>query len=256
MGGRVMEIEKENINDENEFQDDDIEEVKRTPDDVSYELDNAINEIKKYVELMDIKDPNSVKRTYNFLSWINKKTNLIREENALKIPKNIMPNTVNSYLYDKFDEPKRQIINKYYDKKVIADNKFEYVIDKSKDMNDEDIKELASLLVIKRTAVVWIEFGFNVGKEFGGKHPALILKYVGDNIIVAPLSSKKPKEIKGFHVRVNNVMKFNKKKTRWINIHRILPVSINRIDFNSAIGSVRGEVLDDISEAIKNYGVR
>ncbi len=30
-----------------------------------------------------------------------------------------------------------------------------------------------------RGAVVWIEFGFNIGNEFGGRHPAIIMRKTG-----------------------------------------------------------------------------
>jgi mRNA-degrading endonuclease toxin of MazEF toxin-antitoxin module len=41
-------------------------------------------------------------------------------------------------------------------------------------------------LVLIRGNVIWVEFGFNIGCEFGGKHPAIILKNIGEDLIVAP----------------------------------------------------------------------
>lgn len=249
-------IEEQLDIDFNEFQDDDIEEAKRTTNDVYSELDIALNQIKIFANTMNVTNAISIRRTYNYLSWLNLKTKLIINESNLIIPKSILPQSVNSYLYNKFNEDEIELINEYYVKKSLGNDEFEFILNSAKDINSINVRKLVNFLVIKRTAVVWIDFGFNIGREFGGKHPALILKNIGDNIIVVPLSSKKPKEVKGFHVRVNKVMKFNKKKTRWINIHRIIPVSINRIDFDSVIGSVRGDVLDDISEAIKSFGIR
>ena len=49
-------------------------------------------------------------------------------------------------------------------------------------------------IVLKRGNVVWIDFGFNIGNEFGGIHPAIILKNLGDDLFVLPVSSKKPME--------------------------------------------------------------
>ena len=49
---------------------------------------------------------------------------------------------------------------------------------------------------LKRGNVVWIDFGFNIGNEFGGMHPAIILKNFDNEIFVLPISSKKPKEYK------------------------------------------------------------
>ena len=38
---------------------------------------------------------------------------------------------------------------------------------------------------------------------------------------------------------------------RWVNVLRVKQVSIQRIDFNSSIGNIKGYILDKISEAIK-----
>jgi len=64
------------------------------------------------------------------------------------------------------------------------------------------------------------------GKEFGGKHPALILKNTGDSLIVVPLSSQSPASIKPYHV-----------------------------NFFSPYGSVKGHVLNDIKNAIEVAGI-
>ena len=48
--------------------------------------------------------------------------------------------------------------------------------------------------VLKRGNVVWIDFGFNIGNEFGGMHPAVILKNFDKDLFVVPISSKKPTE--------------------------------------------------------------
>lgn len=249
-------IESNDIIENDDFDDDKTEGIKENPKDVYMQLDVTIEQIRKYVDIMNIKDEKSVKRTFNFLFWLNQKTNFIINENDLIIPKGAIPSVINSYLYDKFNKNNKELIDRYYDKKDSFNNKLKYVLDKKKDISNAEVFKLVNLLVIKRSVVVWVEFGFNVGKEFGGKHPALILKCVGAVVIVAPLSSKTPKKINGYYVKVNNVMRFSKKKTRWININRIIPVSINRIDFNSVIGSVRGEVLDNISEAIGNCGIK
>ena len=45
---------------------------------------------------------------------------------------------------------------------------------------------------LRRTKVFWIDFGFNIGQEFGGKHPAIILRVSGQQVFVLPLSSQAP----------------------------------------------------------------
>lgn len=110
---------------------------------------------------------------------------------------------------------------------------------------------------IRRGSVVWLDFGFNVGEEFGGKHPAIILRVSGKLVFAAPLSSQKPKKPDGdMYVKLgpDDVKRF-KKIERWVNILNIVPVSMQRIDFSNYPGYVNGTVLDNISKAIRKAGL-
>lgn len=49
-------------------------------------------------------------------------------------------------------------------------------------------------VLFKRGNVIWLDFGFNIGNEFGGMHPAVILKNFDNDLFVVPISSKKPPE--------------------------------------------------------------
>ena len=51
---------------------------------------------------------------------------------------------------------------------------------------------------IVRGDVVWVEFGFNIGEEFSGRHPAVVLKNGGKTLLVIPITSKKPTEKTNF----------------------------------------------------------
>jgi mRNA-degrading endonuclease toxin of MazEF toxin-antitoxin module len=102
---------------------------------------------------------------------------------------------------------------------------------------------------IQRGAVVWVEFGFNIGREFGGRHPALILKRTGDSVFVIPLSSQRPNTIKPYHVQIPRVYGF-KNMERWTNVLKVQNVSIIRIDFLASMGNVKGEVLNQINKAL------
>ena len=106
---------------------------------------------------------------------------------------------------------------------------------------------------IKRGSVIWVEFGFNIGVEFGGKHPAIVLRRAGSSIFVIPLSSQMPREIKPNHVRIDKVYGF-KNLIRWANVLKMQNVSIQRVDISesASIGNVKGDVLNKINEAIKN----
>ena len=44
---------------------------------------------------------------------------------------------------------------------------------------------IAKYVILKRGNVVWIDFGFNIGNEFGGMHPAIILKNFENELILS-----------------------------------------------------------------------
>jgi mRNA-degrading endonuclease toxin of MazEF toxin-antitoxin module len=133
---------------------------------------------------------------------------------------------------------------------------------KEKTFNFDDV-ELES---IKRGNIVWVDFGFNVGHEFGGKHPALILKYIndGEDLYVVPLDSGKlPENKKKENGKPKNgfveipmidnkcVTVFNMDKMhRWCNVNRLRCISWVRIDFNSPVGRMRSDYISKIEEEI------
>ena len=111
---------------------------------------------------------------------------------------------------------------------------------------------------LRRTKVFWFDFGFNIGQEFGGKHPAIILRVSGEQVFVLPLSSQVPNEDekdKSMYVKVPIVYDFPP-MVRWANVLNIRCVSIQRIDFSSISGRVPGYVMDNISKAISICGIR
>ena len=107
---------------------------------------------------------------------------------------------------------------------------------------------------VKRGTVIWIEFGFNIGDEFGGKHPAIVLRKTGSSVFVIPLSSKEPTQVKPHHVKIEKVYGF-KNITRWANVLRLINVSLQRVDTTASIGNVKGADLDRINDAIKKTHV-
>ncbi|MCL2592406.1 MAG: type II toxin-antitoxin system PemK/MazF family toxin [Defluviitaleaceae bacterium] len=104
---------------------------------------------------------------------------------------------------------------------------------------------------IKRGDVVWIEFGYNIGEEFSGRHPALVLKNGGKTLITIPITSKMPtpKQLQNkIYVELGKIYNF-KEMRRWVNIFNITPISIKRVDKNKIKGNVKGVDLDNISKA-------
>ena len=102
-----------------------------------------------------------------------------------------------------------------------------------------------------RGDVVWVEFGFNIGNEFSGRHPAVILKNGGKTLLVIPITSKQPtaKQLSSkIYVELNHIYNF-KPLRRWVNIFNIIPISIQRIDFKAKKGNLKGIDLNNISNA-------
>jgi len=116
-------------------------------------------------------------------------------------------------------------------------------------INSSSFLQKAEELII-RGNVVWVEFGFNIGEEFSGRHPALVLKNGGKTLLVLPITSKCPteKQLASKHyIELGKIYNF-KPMRRWINIFNIIPISIERIDFSKKKGNVKGSDLDKISK--------
>jgi len=96
-----------------------------------------------------------------------------------------------------------------------------------------------------------VEFGFNIGEEFSGRHPAIVLKNGGKTLLVLPITSKPPteKQLSSInYVALGKIYNFKEMK-RWVNIFNISPISIERIDFTKKKGNIKGTDLDKISKA-------
>lgn len=213
--------------------------------------ENTCQKLKEYFDSIIKKKEMNLKLSVNYYNWITKKTMMIQQEKEFKIPCCALPNTFTQAQRDWLLEDKQRIFDKYYrfDKDT---NK--YIINiKKTDIPYEDIDMLMHSMVITRKAVVWVEFGVNVGSEFGGRHPAIILKNLDDSLIVIPLSSQCPDSDK-FAVKVETVFGFSS-LTRWANVARIREVDISRVDFNCRVGNVNSKVMSDISSKMHACGI-
>ena len=113
----------------------------------------------------------------------------------------------------------------------------------------EFIKESKKYIV--RGDVVWVEFWFNIGEEFSGRHPAVVLKNGGKTLLVLPITSKQPTEKQldsKTYIELGKIYNFKAMK-RWVDIFNISPISIERIDFTKKKGNIKGTDLDNISRA-------
>ena len=216
---------------------------------------------------------NDLKRGKLYFTWIRDKTKKIENEKDIDyIYKNIVQYTlknkkIDKYNYERLNKQLKNIVKNNY---VLKKNNY---IFNNTNISKEDTMLLTKKVLLKRGNVVWIDFGFNIGNEFGGMHPAIILKNFDNEIFVLPISSKKPKEYNKLEqdyrnkkitleecvkkkgqiteiVQIDNIYRF-KDMIRWANITRMKKVSILRLNFNGTIGKVDGKYLSMINEKIR-----
>lgn len=123
--------------------------------------------------------------------------------------------------------------------------------------------------ILKRGNVVWVDFGFNIGTEFGGRHPAIILKRIKqiEQIVVIPLDSSSDipetelkRENSDFWVKIlGDEIWGMTNQIRWANVFNITQISDLRVDFFDNDGNIKYfpvdyDVLDRIDEQIKRFG--
>lgn len=204
--------------------------------------------ISDIVNKTDELTPEQVKRTCLYLESLIIKSNYFEiEKYPLEIPITVFPKKITKFVYDKSKDKIRKMIEKYY---TWSENAREYHFNLCESIEYDDKYSMLHGLIFVRGNVVWIDFGFNVGCEFGGKHPAVILKNLGDNIVVAPLTSGTLESPRPFEVVINTVYNLPK-RNRYTNITRILSVSTYRVDLSSPVGSIHSRDLTSIFAAMK-----
>lgn len=106
--------------------------------------------------------------------------------------------------------------------------------------------------VLRRGSVVWVDFGFNVQDEFGGRHPAIILSITADLRSMRVLPVDSGISCKDCTVKIWRVWGY-KNIDRYCDVRRVTSMSTMRIDYSDAIGYVDGGVLKKIDKAINLY---
>lgn len=118
------------------------------------------------------------------------------------------------------------------------------------------------LKFLKRRQVVWVDFGFNIGEEFGGKHPAIILRTLSNNksITVIPIDGQscdpeveRHRKSYDYWVQIPHINGMSS-IPRWVNVYRVKEVSTIRVDFSKSHGaSIPIDTLKVIDEHIEKY---
>lgn len=227
-----------------------------------------INCLKKLREFRkNLKVDKDVKRGKLYFTWIRDKTEKIENEKDEKfIYNNMIQYTlknykIDKYTYERLDNKLKNIVNNNY---ILKNNNY---IFNNMNISKSNILLLAKKILFKRGNVVWIDFGFNIGNEFGGMHPAIILKNFNNELFVLPVSSKIPKEYIKIEqeykngkitfeecekkkskiteiIQIDSIYRF-KNMMRWANITRMKKVSIL-----GTIGKIDGKYLSLINEKI------
>ena len=212
------------------------------------------------------------KRGKMYFTWLKDKTEkIMNEKDDNYIYQNVVKYSLKDFKIDDFSyrhssKKLKQIIDNNY---ILKKN---YRIFNNSNISFDDAMLITKKILLKRGNVVWIDFGFNIGNEFGGMHPAVILKNFDKELFVLPVSSKNPIEYsireKKFEdgkiseeeckkqkeqvteiIQLDNIIGF-KEMTRWANITRMKKVSILRLNFSGTIGRVDGKYISVISKKI------
>lgn len=107
------------------------------------------------------------------------------------------------------------------------------------------------MLDYRRGQVIWVDFGFNVGYEFGGDHPAVVLVDAhpyNQKVLVLPLTSKQPSKQFMHHVHVGKIPGL--KQDHWASVYEIRSIDKLRTRMNVQASLVSGNILNTISDTI------
>lgn len=212
------------------------------------------------------------KRGKLYFIWLKEKTEkIINEKDEKYIYTNVikytLPNyVITQYIFNKSNNSIKSIIKKNY---KLNENKYTF---NNYKISVEEVKMLMKYVLFKRGNVIWLDFGFNIWNEFGGMHPAVILKNFDNDLFVVPISSKKPPEYLKIEQDLEDKKiteeEFKKRKKditeiielpkingfrnmlRWARITRMKKISMLRVNFSGTIGTLNGSDMDSIAEKI------
>ena len=211
---------------------------------------STVSTLRKHFTNIDSTNSEKVKLANEYYKWTMLKTELIMDEKNFQIPSSALPNTIKKSVFDWLRPEKQSVVSNYY---TLDSSTDKYLISvKKNSVPDDAIELIMRSIVLVRNAVVWVDFGYNVGTEFGGRHPAIILKNLKDSLIVIPLSSQNPKSME-YNVKIDKVYGFPL-MNRWANVTRITQVSLSRVHFQK-VGDVKPSVLNEISHKLSQCGI-
>lgn len=186
-----------------------------------------------------------------YFDWVSTQTQLfVKEKQDIVYDESLLPQTISSATYNYLKPSLKAIVDSGYNKQGAKYTR------NTNTISDMDSTKLFKALFLVKRNIVWVDFGFNVGKEFGGRHPAVILKNLGEVLIVAPISTNTNGVTESNTVITllpDDVYHMPSLRHRFTNITRITPVSLIRVDCTSPIGSMKKPKFNEIIDKIKNF---
>ena len=210
------------------------------------EVKTILDTIEKTLRL----DDEQVQKRWNlYLEWLKQQTQyFVDEKQGFQVSINDLPRKISIDTYKYLYKDIKILIDKYYKLE-----KGMYLL-KNHNVQQDDCNTLYKSLVFVKRNVVWVDFGYNIGREFGGKHPAVILKNLGEVLIVCPISSDNGKlrpQMTAVEFEPNDFYNLPSQRKRFTDITRLTPVSILRVDTRSKPGSLKMEKFTEILTKIK-----
>jgi len=162
----------------------------------------AQDRLGEYLSTVDTGSPDGMKLMCAYMQWVQLKTDLVSSEHGYALPCSAVPGKVSVHDFFWLNEDKQALFRRYY-----RDDGSGFALAvRRQDIPPADKDVIIHNTVFRRGCVVWVEFGYNIGVEFGGRHPAIILRNNRDSLLVAPLSSQVPSPATAAHnVAVRNV---------------------------------------------------
>lgn len=219
-------------------------------EDARYSFAEMNSSLQNHFNNINQEEPADIKLANEYYKWATLKTNLIMNEKNFQIPFSALPNTIKNSSFQWLHTDKQSVISQYYQYNRLTDK---YIISVKKSIVPQaDIKLIMRSLILVRKTVIWVEFGYKIGTEFGGRHPAIILKNLKDSLIVIPLSSQMPKTL-DYNIKVDKVYGFPE-MPRWANVTRITQINLSRVHFEK-FGDVKPDVLKEIGQKLISCGI-
>ncbi|MEB7423278.1 type II toxin-antitoxin system PemK/MazF family toxin [Mammaliicoccus sciuri] len=222
---------------------------------ISYSrLQASLNQL--YTSTTESNCTETEKQVTNLYNWLDTKMSMINQANQSDyiIPLSFLPRKIFEGQFD-YIKDKFPFITNYYQDSSYPNDPNKYIKTVTPKI-PEEIFKIATYTSLAPRQVVTIDFGYNIGIEFGGPHMAIILKCYERSLLVIPLSSQPPTNSNSRkHVKIERKYGFPNNKDSWTNVGKIRMLSIHRVDFTKKTCSVHKSEIEKIKTAINNCGI-